>query len=74
MLDAVFDFLVRVVGGVIFHAVFYWPGWLMLRVLTFGRYPPAGPDRHNEAFVAVMGFALILCVVGIPLSLRAGYA
>lgn len=74
MLDAAFDFLARVVGGVVLQAVFYWPGWFMLRVLTLGRYPPAVPKRHNEAFVAIMGLALVLCIVGIPFSFRAGHA
>ncbi|VXB91334.1 hypothetical protein [Massilia sp. 9I] len=46
--------------------LFYWPGWALLRVLSFGRYPPAQSTRHNRfavaLFAAVSFVSLILIV------------
>lgn len=54
----------RFVGGaaleVAIVSLFYWPGWLLLRMLTLGHYPPRRPAPHNRAFVAVTGFAAIM--------------
>jgi hypothetical protein len=38
MLELIAEFLL----DVLLIGVFYWPGWLFLRVLTLGRYPPRG--------------------------------
>ncbi|MFZ5531623.1 MAG: hypothetical protein ACOY4U_11325 [Pseudomonadota bacterium] len=37
-------------------AIFYWPGWAVLRTLTLGHYPRGrrGTD-HNEGFVSLVG-------------------
>jgi hypothetical protein len=41
-LDAIFEVVVRIIAElvveVLFVGVFYWPGWIILRVLTLGRY------------------------------------
>lgn len=49
MLELIAEFLLNVV----LIGVFYWPGWLFLRVLTLGRYPPRGGGKHDPEFVAV---------------------
>jgi hypothetical protein len=63
-LDAIVEVVVKAVGQflaeVIFVGIFYWPGWLILRMLTFGRYPPKKWEPHSEEFVAGFGFAAIL--------------
>ncbi len=67
MLDAVAAFLLRTVGDfvleVLLIGVFYWPGWLILRVLTLGKYPPPRPRPHNQYFVSCI--SLILALAGL---------
>lgn len=43
--------------------IFYWPGWLILRVVTFGRYPPAQSVPHNREFVAGVPLAVLPVVI-----------
>lgn len=66
-LDAIFEVVVRFVVNVVFEilfvGVFYWPGWLVLRIVTVGRYPPAGSVPHNKELVAVVGFAAFLVAI-----------
>ena len=49
-LDAIAEVVLRVVGNfiaeVLFVGIFYWPGWLVLRVVTLGRYSHA-PTTAN---------------------------
>ena len=63
-LDAVVEFVVRTVGPLIFELVFvpvfYWPGWLVLRVVTLGRHPPVGGRKDRRELVAVIGLAALL--------------
>ncbi len=42
--------------------VFYWPGWVILKLITFGRYPPPQSQPHNREHMA--GFFLILQGIG----------
>jgi hypothetical protein len=46
--------------GTITEAVFYWPGWLILRVITGGRFPPNQHTKHNRFAVAIFGVASIV--------------
>ena len=66
-MDTIAEFVVRVVGSfiveVVFVGIFYWPGWLLLRVITFGRYPPGKSQPHSKEFVAGVGLAAILVAV-----------
>jgi len=66
-LDAIAEVVVRAVGwlivDVILTNIFYWPGWLFLKVLTLGRYPPSSSTPHKREFVAIFGFAVILVTV-----------
>ena len=69
MIDAVTEFLFRTIGQVVletlFYRFFYWPGWLILRVITFGKYPPLQSEPHNRYFVS--GIPLIMLLVGITI-------
>jgi len=69
MLEAVAEFLFRVVGQfvfeVVFYGLFYWPGWLILRVLTLGRFPPPLSQTHNRYFVS--GIPLIVLLAGVTI-------
>ena len=67
-LDALIEGALRIAGEffmeVIFVRIFYWPGWLILRTLTLGRYPPRRSNPHSEEFVATMGLlGVIACIV-----------
>ena len=69
MLDAVAEFLFRTVGHfvleLVFYGLFYWPGWLILRVVTLGKYPPPQPQPHNRDFVS--GIPLVVLVIGVTI-------
>ncbi|MCZ4324316.1 hypothetical protein [Pseudomonas anguilliseptica] len=62
--------LAEVVLELVFGYLFYASGWLVLRLLTLGRYPRlplrvADPLGPRSSWVSVFGF---LCVVGLPLT------
>ncbi|MEK1908060.1 MAG: hypothetical protein AAAB13_20000 [Pseudomonas sp.] len=61
LIEALFDWL--------FDQLFYAAGWLMLRLLTLGRYPrlPLSADAIGPRSSWVTAFGL-LCVVGLPLA------
>ncbi|GAA5178313.1 hypothetical protein GCM10025771_17360 [Niveibacterium umoris] len=48
---------------VLLAVLFYWPGWLVLRIVTIGRYPPARNQPHDPVFVAVIGLCAVLAAV-----------
>lgn len=52
-------FLLNVLGA-IFQLLFHWPGWLALRVITLGRYPPPRRVPYNRAAVAMFGFTVLV--------------
>ena len=57
------DVVASVLYELILYRLFYWPGWLILRVLTLWRYPPASPKPHNRLFVSAVPVALLFVVV-----------
>lgn len=59
MLDAIISFVLEAM----LVGLFYWPGWLVLRLMTLGRYPRCAPSPHNEYFVATFGAATLLMAV-----------
>ncbi|MDO9420885.1 MAG: hypothetical protein Q7T66_09505 [Herminiimonas sp.] len=63
-IEALAEIVIRAVGYFILEIVivkiFYWPGWLILRVITLGRYPPAYEQSHHREFVGILGLAAIL--------------
>lgn len=71
-LDAIAEAVVKALGhiliDVVFVGIFYWPGWLILRTLTFGRYPPKRSEPHSVEFVAGIGCVAILVsiLVNVP--------
>ncbi len=58
--ETVFRFIWQLVIEYLFVRIFYWPGWLILRVLTLGRYPPLKHENHNREFVAMIAFVTFL--------------
>ncbi|MCB1888978.1 MAG: hypothetical protein KDH20_15320 [Rhodocyclaceae bacterium] len=63
MLDAIFEFIAKVFLEFVFYMLLYGIGWVMLRTLTLGHYPPPPPARHNEELVAAFPVASILAAV-----------
>lgn len=68
MMDGIFKFVASWIVDVLLTAVFYWPGWLVLRVLTLGRYPPKRRQPHNVVFVSVIGLSALLVALTIAFS------
>lgn len=62
-MDWLFEQLVYRVLGAIVYAVFYWPGWLILKIVTFGHYPPAQTVKHNRFAVAVVTIIVLVLLV-----------
>ena len=66
-LDTIAEIAFRVIGQfvmeVLFVGVFYWPGWLILRVVTVGRYPPLQSQQHSRELVAMVAFVVFLVAI-----------
>lgn len=60
--------LIDLILGSILAAIFYWPGWLVLRILTVGRYPPAKGVEHNAGFVITFGLGVFIVTLGLIYS------
>jgi hypothetical protein len=43
--------------------IFYWPGWLMLRILSAGHYPPVQTEQHNRNAVGFFAIAVFIVTV-----------
>lgn len=73
-LDAIAEVVLRVVGNfiveVLFVGIFYWPGWVILRVVTLGRYPPPQSRPHNREFVATVAVIVFLAGVTVYFSYK----
>jgi hypothetical protein len=73
-LDAIVEIAFRVVVQfvieVLFVGILYWPGWLILRVITIGHYPPQQSQPHSREFVAI--FAFVVFLAGITVYFTAG--
>jgi hypothetical protein len=61
MLEAILGIVLEVV----LVGVFYWPGWLVLRLVTAGRYPLPNGGQHDRVFVAAIGLASVATWVAI---------
>ncbi len=59
--------LVHFVVDVLVVAIFYWPGWIVLRIVTLGRYPNPG-SRGNAEFVAACGLVSTLIALVVIFS------
>lgn len=58
-----FEFLLSLLLEVLFGIIFYWPGWLLLRLITLGRYPPKQSEPHNRYAVASFAMAVLLVAI-----------
>ncbi len=65
MIEAVFEALGTLLRafaynrlGTLIEKLFYWPGWLLLRLITWGRYPPPRTRPHNRFAVALFAITM----------------
>ena len=63
MLEEITKFIFSIVLHLVFYVVFYWPGWLILRVLTLGNYPPPQSKQHSRIFVSGITLVTLLIVI-----------
>jgi hypothetical protein len=75
MLDAIVEALARFVLWVfgtlildIVTMVFYPIGWLMLKILTFGRYPPPCAPQRTKEIIALLPLVCGLVWITVALS------
>lgn len=68
MLNALVEVIVRFAMEFLFFTVLYGIGWAMLKVITFGRYPPKPPERHNENLVALFAVATFFVAITVAFS------
>lgn len=64
MLDAVGELFLRTVGAFLLEVLLlrigYWPGWLILKILTFGAYPPPKSREHNQYYIGGVPYLALL--------------
>jgi hypothetical protein len=66
MLDALLELIARFLVEFLFYTVLYGVGWIMLKAITVGHYPPPRPHKHNEELVALFPVASLF--VGLTLA------
>ncbi|TVO57162.1 hypothetical protein [Denitromonas halophila] len=57
MLDAILEFATRFLVEFLFYTFLYGVGWVMLKAMTLGRYPPHPSQKHNRELVALFPVA-----------------
>jgi hypothetical protein len=63
MLEEVVKFVFSIVLNLVFYVILYWSGWLILRILTLGNYPPPQSRQHNRIFVSGIALVTLLIVI-----------
>jgi hypothetical protein len=53
-----FTFLRILVIDVLFGMVFYWIGWPVCKIISFGRYPNSLESPKNDTFVSLLGLTV----------------
>lgn len=73
-MDTLLGLLGRMLGSVVFTAIFFWPGWLALNILTLGRYPRVrGPRRNVDDLMEVEMVSIVGVMTVIALIALAGW-
>ncbi|MCZ4303262.1 hypothetical protein O4G98_00800 [Zoogloeaceae bacterium G21618-S1] len=57
MLDTLFEVVASVLVEFLFYTVLYGVGWVMLKAITLGGYPPKRSQKHNQELVALFPVA-----------------
>ncbi len=71
MLEAAVEGFFYALGEILAYTLWpllYYSGWLVLKVITFGNYPPKSdpmsfnPNNHSKVFVRFVGFFTWCCI------------
>lgn len=68
MPDALLELIARFLVDFVFYTVLYGIGFIMLKAVTAGRYPPPKPQKHNEQLVAVFPIAVLFVALTVKFS------
>lgn len=68
MLDGLFELLAKFVVEIVFYTVLYGIGWVMLKTITLGRYPPPRVVKHNQELVALFPVAALFAGLAFAFS------
>ena len=63
IIRGVLRFIGHFIIDVIIEIILHKTGWLFLRIVTFGRYPPHDPKEYNEGFAIAVGI-FVWVVIG----------
>lgn len=62
-MEAVVGFAWQVLKQIAFSFVFFWPGWLVVKIITLGRYPrsihPAKADWLDYELLSLVGVVAV---------------
>lgn len=62
-MEVVVGFAWQVLKQIVFSFVFFWPGWLVVKMITFGRYPrsihPANADWLDYELLSFIGVVTV---------------
>jgi len=63
-METVAGFAWQVLKQLVFSFVFFWPGWLVVKMITLGRHPrsihPAKADWLDYEFLSFVGVAAVI--------------
>ncbi len=63
-MEAVVGFAWQVLKQIAFSFAFFWPGWLVVKIITLGRYPrsihPAKADWLDYELLSFVGVVAVL--------------
>lgn len=66
-MEAVAGFAWQVLKQFVFSFVFFWPGWLVVKALTLGRYPrsihPCKADWLDYELLSLIGLVTVVAAV-----------
>lgn len=55
----------QVLKQLVFSFVFFWPGWLVVKMITFGRYPRSiHPAKADGLDYELLSFIGVVAVIG----------
>jgi hypothetical protein len=67
--EGIFRILGRFIGHLIVNflveIVFYLIGKVVLRIITFGKYPPPPEQSHSAEFVQMVGFLVLVAAFAV---------
>ena len=46
----------------VFEIGCYWLGWITLKIITIGKYPPPADHEHADWFVSLVGIIVVIAL------------